>query len=52
MNKYKEEQIGQSHLSIPEYNFLLLFCIPNINFLSSTVVEMSLTKKVERKKKG
>ena len=50
-NKYKEEQTGQSRVSIPLYN-LSLFCIPNMNFLSYTVVEISLTKYVERKKKG
>ena len=51
-NKYKEERTGQSRLSIPLYNFSLLFCIPNMNFLSYTVVEISLTKNVERKKNG
>ena len=51
-SKYKEEQIGQSRLSIPRYNLLLLFCIPNINFLSYVVAEISLTKNIERKKKG
>ena len=50
MSKYKEKQIGQSRFSIPRYNLLLLICIPNMNFLSSTVVEISLTKNVERKK--
>ena len=51
-SKYKEEQTGQSQLSIPRYNLLLLFCIPNMNFLSYVVAEISLTKNVERKKKG
>ena len=51
-NKYTEEQTRQSHLSIPRYNLSLLFCIPNMNFLSYIVVEISLTKNVERKKNG
>ena len=51
-NKYKEEQIGQSWLSIPRYILSLLFCILNMNFLSYTVVEISLTKNVESKKNG
>ena len=50
MNKYKEEQIGQSRFSVPRYNLSLLFCIPNMNFLSDTVVEIPLTKNGERKK--
>ena len=50
-NKYKAEQIGQSRLSIPPYNLSLLFCKPNIKFLSYIVVEISLMKNVERKKK-
>ena len=49
-NKYKDEQTGQSRLSIPRYNLSLLFYIPKMNFLSYTVVEISLTKNVERKK--
>ena len=50
-NKNKEEQTGQSRLSIPRYNLSLLFYIPIMNFLSYIVVEISLTKNVERKKK-
>ena len=49
-SKYKEEQTGQSRLSIPRHNLSLLFSILNMNFLSYTVVEISLTKNVERKK--
>ena len=49
-NKYKEEQTGQSRLSIPRYNLSLIFCISNMNFLSYILVEISLTKNVERKK--
>ena len=52
MNKYKEEQIGQSRFLIPRYNLSLYFCIPNMNFLSYTDVEMPLTKNVERTKNG
>ena len=48
-NKFTEEQIGQSRFSIPRYN-LLLFCTPNLNFLSYTVVEISLTKCREKEK--
>ena len=33
-HKYKEEQTGQSWLSFSPYNMSLLFCIPNMNFLS------------------
>ena len=51
-NKYKEEQTGQSRLSIPRYNLSLLFFISNMNFLSYIVAEISLAKNVERKKKG
>ena len=50
MNKYKEVQIGQSRFSIPRHSLSLLFCIPNINFLSYMVVEILLTTNVERKK--
>ena len=50
MNKYTEEQTGQGLFSIQQYNLLLLFCMLNMNFLSSTVVEISLTKNVEREK--
>ena len=52
MNKYKKQQIGHSQFSIPQYNLSLLFCIPKMNFLSYTVVEISLTKNVEGKKNG
>ena len=50
-NKYKEEQTGQSRSSMPRYDLSLLFCISNMNSLSYIVVEISLTKNVERKKK-
>ena len=50
-NKYKEEQTGQSQLSIPQHNLSLLSCIPNMNFLSYTVVEISLTKNGEKEKR-
>ena len=43
MNKYKEEQIGQSRFSIPRYKLSLSFGLPNTNFLCYTVVEISLT---------
>ena len=49
-NKYKEEQTIQSWLSIPRYNLSLLFCLPNMNFLSYIVEEVSLTKCREKKK--
>ena len=45
-----EEQIGEGPFSIPRYNLSLGTCIPNLKFLSYTVVEISLTKNVERKK--
>ena len=48
----KEEQIGECPFAIPRYNLSLWTCIPNIKFLSLTVVEISLTKNLERKKKG
>ena len=44
VNKYRKEQRGEGWFSIPQYNLLLLTCIPNINFLSYTVAEISLTK--------
>ena len=49
-NKYREERIGEGPFSIPQYNLSLLTGIPNLKFLSYTVVEISLTKNVERKK--
>ena len=51
-NKQKEEQIGECPFAIPRYNLSLWTCIPNMKFLSKTVVEISLTKNLERKKKG
>ena len=50
-NKYKEEKIGQNQFSILRYNLLLLFCIPNMNFPPYTIVQISLTKTVEKKQK-
>ena len=52
VNKHMKEPIGQNRFSIQRYNLSLLFCIPNMNFLSYTVVVIPLTKYVERKKKG
>ena len=52
MNIYKEEQIGEGPFSIPRYNMSLSTCIPNLKLLSFTVVEISFTKNLERKKKG
>ena len=43
--------MGEGPYSIPRYNLWLWTCIPNIKFLSLTVVEISLTKNLERKKK-
>ena len=37
---YKEEQIRQSRLSIPQNNLALLFCIPNMNFLYSCIYRL------------
>ena len=51
-DKHKEEQKGECPFAIPRYNLSLWTCIPNIKFLSLTVVEISLTKNLERKKKG
>ena len=48
--KYKKEQIGQSRFSIPQYNLLLLFCIPKMKFLSDTVMMIPLTQTVEKEK--
>ena len=52
VNKYKEVQKGQSRFSIPRYNWSFSFYIPNMNFLSYTVMGIFLTKNVERKKNG
>ena len=49
VDKYRETT-GQSRFSIPQYN-LLSFCILNIYFLSYIVVDILLTKKLERKEK-
>ena len=43
--KYRDEQIGKGSFSIPQYNLSLSTCIPNMKFLSLTVLEISLTKK-------
>ena len=51
VNKYSLEQIKESRFSIPKYNLSLLFCLPNMNFLSYITVEISLMKNVVRKKK-
>ena len=44
----REEQIGEGWFSIPLYNLSLSICIQNMNFLCYTVVEISLTKNIER----
>ena len=43
--------MGEGPFSIPQYNMSLWICIPNLKFLSLTIVEISLTKNLERKKK-
>ena len=43
--------LDESWFSIPQYNLSLLFCIPNMNFLSYIVVEISLTKMWRERKK-
>ena len=50
-NIYWEEQTVEGRFSIPQYDLSLSTCIHNINFLCYTVVEISLTKNMERKKK-
>ena len=37
-------KMKENWFSIPQYNLSLLFCKPNINFLSYIVLEISLTK--------
>ena len=49
--KGREEQIGECPFAIPQYNLLLQTSIPNLKFLSYTVVEISLMKNLMRKKK-
>ena len=51
MNIYREEQIEEGWFSIQLYNLSLSTSIQNMNFLCYTVVEISLTKNMERKKK-
>ena len=51
MNIYREEKTGEGWFSIPRYNLSLSICIQNMNFLCYTVVEISLTKNIERKKR-
>ena len=41
--KGREEQIGECLFAISQYNLLLRTSIPNLKFLSETVVEISLT---------
>ena len=50
--KGEEEEIGECLFAISQYNLLLRTSIPNLKFLSETVVEISLTKNLERKKKS
>ena len=50
-NKYRKEQIGEGPFSIPRYNLSLQTSIPNLKFLSKMVVQICLTKNLERKKK-
>ena len=45
MDKYREEQIVESRLSTPRYNLSMSTCIPNMNILSSMILEIPLTKK-------
>ena len=49
--KGREEQIGECLYAISQYNLSLQTSIPNLKFLSETVVEISLTKNLDRKKK-
>ena len=49
--KGSEEQIGECPFAISQYNLSMRTSIPNSKFLSLTVVEISLTKKLERQKK-
>ena len=51
MNIHRQEQTGENWFSILLYNLSLSICIQNLNFLCYTVVEISLTKNTERKKK-
>ena len=51
MNIYREEQTREGQFSIPPYNLSLSTCIQNMNFLSYTIVKISLMKDMERKKK-
>ena len=50
-NKYKEEQIGECPFAIPQYDLSLQTSTPNLKFLAYMVVEISMTKNLERKKK-
>ena len=52
MNIYREEQTMEGPFSIPRYNLSLSTCIQNMNSLCYTVVEIPLTKNMERKKKA
>ena len=49
--KYREEQKGECPFSIPRRNLSLWTCIPQLKFLSQTVVKISWMKNLERKKK-
>ena len=51
VNIYREEHTGEGWFSIPRYNLPLSLCTQTRNFLCYTVVEISLTKNMERKKK-
>ena len=46
-----KEQIGECPFAISQYKLALRTSIPNSKFLSKTVVGISLTKNLERKKK-
>ena len=49
--KGREEQIGECPFAISQYNLLLPTSIPNLKFPFQTIMEISLTKNLERKKK-
>ena len=52
MERKKSEHIQEgTNIPIPLYNLSLSTCLHNINFLCYTVVEVTFTKNMERKKK-
>ena len=45
MDKHREELTGECQFSVPQYNFSLSICIPNMNIFTLMVLAIPLTNK-------